>query len=155
MLSQTTEYAMRAVVFLADMAPAPKTSEQISAVTKVPNHYLSKVLQHLSRAQLLRSQRGLGGGFTLAKDPEELTLLDVVNAVEPIPRILSCPLEITSHGVNLCPLHRHLDDAMAAVESALSDSTIAQILENRAGSVPLCPFPKTPRDQPAGSRRER
>ena len=140
---------MRAVVYLADQAPAPQTSEQISVATKVPNHYLSKVLQLLGRAELLHSQRGLGGGFTLAEDPKTLTLLAVVNAVEPIRRIRSCPLDIAAHGVNLCPLHRRLDDALATVEKAFADATIEEILSGRQGSVPLCPFPRAPRSQPA------
>ncbi len=149
MLSQTAEYAMRAVIYLADQAPAPQTNGQISAATKVPNHYLSKVLQHLGKAQLLHAQRGLGGGFTLAADPDKLTLLDVLNAVEPIRRIHSCPLEIAAHGVNLCPLHRRLDDTMAAVEKSLGSATITQIIKHRRGSsVPLCPFPK-PGKEPA------
>lgn len=134
---------MRAVVFLADRSPAPQTSEKISAATKVPNHYLSKVLQLLNRGGILRSQRGLGGGFTLAVDPKILTLLEVVNAVEPLRRIRGCPLEIASHGVNLCPLHKRLDEAIATVEKAFAETTIAQITGTRRGSVPLCPFPKT------------
>ena len=145
MLSQTTEYAMRAVVYLADQSPTAQTSDQISTATKVPSHYLSKVLRHLSRAKLLTSQRGLGGGFILAIDPDVLTLLDVVNAVEPIARIQTCPLLIGAHGVNLCPLHRRLDDAMAMVEESFRSATITEILKNRGGSVPLCPFPNRPK----------
>ena len=52
--------------------------------------------------------------MTLAKPPGELTILEVVNAVEPIGRIKTCPLGLSSHGVNLCPLHRRLDAALAA-----------------------------------------
>ncbi len=147
MLSQTTEYAMRAVVCLADRAPEPQTSDQISDVTKVPSHYLSKVLQLLGRGQLLHSRRGLGGGFTLAKPAAVMNLLDIVNAVEPIRRIHSCPLEIAGHGANLCPLHRCLDDTMASVEKTFGDWTIAKVLENRTGSLPLCPFPVAVRDK--------
>ena len=67
MFSQTVEYALRAVVHLADQAPAARTTDQIAAATLVPKAYLSKVLQRLERAGLVHSQRGVGGGMTLAK----------------------------------------------------------------------------------------
>jgi Rrf2 family protein len=151
MLSQTAEYAMRAVVCLADRAPAPQTSDQLAEATQVPGHYLSKVLQLLCREDLLRSQRGLGGGFTLARDPETMTLLDVINVVEPIRRIHTCPLDIAAHGSSLCPLHRRLDDVLAKIEETFADATLAQIVAGRKGSVPLCPFPRAPKAVAASS----
>src|SRR3954453_6698361 len=105
MFSQTVEYALRAVVHLADRAPEPRTTGQIAEATRVPRAYLSKVLQGLARAGVVHSQRGIGGGMVLVKAPAELTLLEVVNAVEPINRIRSCPLGLPSHGRHLCPLH--------------------------------------------------
>src|SRR5690349_12957032 len=116
MISQTVEYALRATVYLADQAPEPRTTEQISAVTRVPHAYLSKVLQNLARAGVVASQRGLHGGFILARPAEHLTILEVVNAVDPIRRIRQCPLGIATHGTFLCPLHRRLDEALASVE---------------------------------------
>src|SRR4051812_5164973 len=111
MFSKTVEYALRAVAHLAYEAPKGRTTEQIAEATRVESAtYLSKVLQELVRKGVVKSQRGIGGGITLAKPPEELTILEVVNAVEPIERIKSCPLGLKSHGVRLCPLHRRLDD---------------------------------------------
>src|SRR5215207_872981 len=97
MISQTVEYALRAVVYLADCGDEPRTTQQIAGVTHVPPAYLSKVLQGLSKARLVRSQRGLHGGFTLAVDPEQLTIWDVVDAVEPLQRIRECPLGLKAH----------------------------------------------------------
>ncbi len=142
MLSQTTEYALRAAVFLAGRAPDPQTTGQIAAATRVPTAYLSKVLQSLGRASIVRSQRGLHGGFSLSRDPADLTILEVIQAVDPIRRIDSCPLELASHGTRLCPLHRRLDDALARIEEAFGDTTLADILAEPAESVPLCPFPR-------------
>ena len=138
MFSQTVEYALRAVVFLADKAPDACTTDQIAEATQVPRPYLSKVLQSLGRSEIVRSQRGIGGGVTLVKTPSELTILEVVNAVEPIERIATCPLGLKSHGKNLCPLHRRMDDAMASVEAAFRKSTLAEILDEPTGSPPLC-----------------
>jgi Rrf2 family protein len=140
MISQTVEYALRAVVFLADQRE-PRTTQQIAERTKVPAPYLAKVMQSLNRADLVHSQRGLHGGFTLAKSPERLTIWDVVQAVEPFKRIRSCPLELESHRTKLCPLHKRLDDALAMIERAFKDTTVAEILAEPTTSKPLCPFP--------------
>jgi Rrf2 family transcriptional regulator, nitric oxide-sensitive transcriptional repressor len=141
MFSQTVEYALRAVVHLADQAPAARTTDQIAEATKVPKAYLSKVLQNLNRAGIVHTQRGLGGGITLAKLPSALTILEVVNAVDAFRRIRECPLGIVQHGLNLCPLHRRLDSALAMVEEAFNRTTLEEILTEPTRSPPLCEGP--------------
>lgn len=138
MFSQTVEYALRAVVYLAHQSPTLCTTEQIAETTLVPKAYLSKVLQALCRGGIVHSQRGAGGGMTLAQSPNELTILAVVNAVDPIGRITTCPLGLKSHGVHLCPLHRRLDNALATVEEAFAKSTLAEVLAEPTRSPPLC-----------------
>ena len=138
MFSQTVEYALRAVVHLASQAPAGQTTDQIATATLVPKAYLSKVLQELRRGGVVASQRGVGGGITLVKEPKDLTILEVVNAVEPILRIKTCPLGLATHGVRLCPLHRRVDNAMGMVEQAFQNTTLAEILADPSPSVPLC-----------------
>lgn len=145
MLSQTVEYALRAVVHLASESPAACTTEQIAAATLVPRAYLSKILRGLVRAKVLTSQRGVGGGVALAKSPGELTMLDVVNAVEPIARIHVCPLGLASHGTRLCPLHKRLDNALAAMEQAFAKTTLTDVLQESSPSVPLCDVRKKSR----------
>ncbi len=144
MFSQTVEYALRAAVYLAGEAPEPRTTDQVASATRVPKAYLSKVLQGLVHAGLVHSRRGLGGGMTLARPPGETTILEVVDAVEPVGRIKSCPLGLSSHGVNLCPLHRRLDAALASVEDAFRRTTLAEVLAEPTGSIPLCDFPPAP-----------
>jgi Rrf2 family transcriptional regulator, nitric oxide-sensitive transcriptional repressor len=141
MFSQTVEYALRAVVHLAAVAPEARTVDQISRVTKVRPAYLAKVIQALVHKGVLRSQRGVGGGISLAKPPAELTILEVVSAVDPIKRIHTCPLGLASHGVRLCPLHKRLDNALATVEKAFRETTLAEVLAEPTGGVPLCDFP--------------
>lgn len=151
MLSQTVEYALRAAVYLASQVPEPRTTDEIAGATKVPRAYLSKILQGLARSGVVRSRRGIGGGVTLVKRPEDLTILEVVDAVEPIGRITTCPLGLESHGVRLCPLHRRLDNALAAVEDAFRGTTLAEVLAEPSESVPLCDFPQVLRPgQPVG-----
>ena len=144
MFSQTVEYALRAVIYLADHTDEPSTTDDMAVATKVPAPYLAKILQGLNRQGITKSQRGIGGGISLAKTPAELTVYEVVNAVEPIRRIKTCPLGISSHGVNLCPLHKRMDDAMATVEAAFRTSTLAEILAEPTTSKPLCEFPDVP-----------
>jgi Rrf2 family transcriptional regulator, nitric oxide-sensitive transcriptional repressor len=141
MISQTAEYALRAIVYLAMNSANAFTTQQISAQTKVPAAYLSKVLQSLVRARLVQSQRGLGGGFILSKLPEEINILEVLNAVDPIRRIRTCPLGIKAHGTTLCALHKKLDDATAVIELTFAGTTIAEILARPTASVPLYEFP--------------
>jgi Rrf2 family protein len=138
MFSQTVEYALRAVVHLADKSPEAQTTDQIAAATLVPKPYLSKVLQGLRRANVVLLKRGIGGGVTLVKRPNQLTILDVVNAVEPIGRITHCPLGLKTHGVHLCPLHRRMDNALAMVEDAFRKTTLAEVLAEPTRSHPLC-----------------
>lgn len=142
MLSQTVEYALRAVAYLGAQESAASTTAQIAKVTRVPKPYLSKVLQNLARAGIVRSQRGIGGGVKLAKPAAQLTILEVVNAVEPIGRIKKCPLGLAAHGIRLCPLHKRLDSALAMVEDAFRNSTLAEVLAEPSESVPLCEFPR-------------
>jgi Rrf2 family nitric oxide-sensitive transcriptional repressor len=141
MFSQTVEYALRAVVHLADHAPEPRTTEQIAQATLVPKAYLSKVIQGLCHAGVVQSRRGIGGGVALVKSPKDLTILEVVNAVEPITRIRECPLGLQAHGVRLCPLHRRMDNALAMVEKAFRDTTLAEVLSEPTASHPLCEVP--------------
>ncbi len=144
MISQTAEYALRAMAQLALNPDKPQTSQQIAAVTLVPLHYMSKVLQELTRAGLIQSQRGLHGGFSLLRTPQDLTIYDIVQAVDPLHRIKTCPLGISSHGETLCPLHRRLDDAMAQVERSFRESNLAEMLAEPSTSRPLCSSPIEP-----------
>ncbi|MFP4143766.1 MAG: RrF2 family transcriptional regulator [Phycisphaeraceae bacterium] len=137
MISQTAEYALRAVICLASEPEEPHTTQAIAKRAQIPQGYLSKVLQALGRAGIVKSQRGLHGGFTLLRDPAEMTALDVVNAVDPIPRLTGCPLGLKAHSEKLCPLHQRLDDAMASVEAALGGATISEMIATGSESGPL------------------
>lgn len=138
LFSQTVEYALRAAVWLASRPDEPQTNPQIADATKVPAGYLFKVLQTLSRAGLVHGQRGVGGGFTLTRPADEITILEIVQAIEPIGRIDSCPLGIEAHGKRLCSLHRKLDEAAASIEDAFDKTSLADLLKPGRASDPLC-----------------
>jgi Rrf2 family transcriptional regulator, nitric oxide-sensitive transcriptional repressor len=141
MISQTAEYALRAIVCLADQKGAPRTTAFIAEATQTPAGYLAKVMQSLCRAGLTKSRRGLNGGFVLNKDPGEVTILAVVSAVDPIHRYPECPLGIASHGRTLCPLHKRLDQAAELVEQAFAQTTVAELLTAPRERKPACRFP--------------
>ena len=138
MFSQTAEYALRAVIYLAQhQSEGAVGNKTIARATQVPPSYLSKVLNALAAEQILASRRGVGGGFQLLPSPEDLSVLDVVNAVDPLQRITGCPLSLASHCKQLCPLHARLDEALATMESTLADSTIREMMFEPNSPEPL------------------
>ena len=136
MISKTTEYTLRAAVFLCDQSHQSATSQQIADATPVPDRYISKVLPQLVQAGVLTSRRGPTGGFTLARPASVITMLDIVEAVEPIQRITCCPLGLSEHQKSLCPLHQRLDEIAAASQDALQETTLADLI-SRPGIAPL------------------
>lgn len=143
MISQTAEYALRAVTVLGAWPDRPMTTQEIARASRVPGGYLSKVLQLLGRAGLVEARRGLGGGYALSQPFDRLTVYDVVNAVDPLKRIYHCPLGMSAHAERLCSLHQRLDDAAAMIETYFKQTTIADLLNDQTSPLPgpLCDLP--------------
>jgi Rrf2 family protein len=137
MLSKTAEYALRVAVCLAQSPQTLAAADELAEVTKIPRLYLHKVVQDLVRGKLVRSQPGPGGGYLIAKSPNKITILDVVNAVAPLQRIRHCPLGLSSH-TRFCPLHRELDKVYAETEKAFARVTLDQLLRSTSTIAPLC-----------------
>jgi len=138
MISQTAEYGLRAAVFLAQHHGSPKTTAEIAEATLVPAGYLAKVMQSMVRHNLVGSQRGLGGGFHLLRDPDDISVLDVLRSVDsPLQRLEKCPLGLKSH-VKLCPVHKLVDDAISHVEEAFRSASLGSLLRSTRGVKPLC-----------------
>jgi len=127
MITATGEYALRAAVFLAQHHPNPQISAVVASATQIPSGYLSKILQGMVKNGLVHSQRGLGGGFTLARGPHSISVLDVLNAAgSPIQRIERCPLGLSTH-TKLCPVHKLVDDGLKAIEDAFASANIGEL----------------------------
>lgn len=139
-ITRSTEYALRAVVQLAEEPGRRLSTAALAKRTRVPAGYLSKVLQELARAGIVQSTPGRSGGFTLTRPASRLAVLDVVNAVAPIERIRSCPLGNPKHAT-LCPLHRRLDEVAQSTERAFRDTSIADMLTSAGREGPLCEPP--------------
>ena len=137
MYSQTAEYALRAMSCMAlyeDLVATPVLAEQ----TKVPANYLAKVLQLLAAASLIQGRRGVGGGYKLSRPADKITLLEVINAIDKIERIESCPLGLSNHGKLLCPLHRRVDQAAAKIIEIFSGVTLKDLICDPMSPKPLC-----------------
>ena len=138
MFSLTVEYALRAVTYLSRFPDVPLKTAQIAEHTQIPVAYLTKVLQGLQREGIVKLQRGIGGGVSLAVSPERLTLLRVVSSIDPIKRIETCPLELRSHSKQLCSLHSRLDDTLRHTEEAMRNITVADLINDKMSPAALC-----------------
>lgn len=107
MFSQTSEYAIRALSMLARY---PREQfvlvGTLASGAELPHHYLSKILQNLVRLQILESRKGSRGGFRLARDPDQITLFEIVNAIENLGQSRRCLLgQAECSDERACPLH--------------------------------------------------
>jgi Rrf2 family nitric oxide-sensitive transcriptional repressor len=137
MISKTAEYALRAVAAMATSSAGSLSADHLAKHTRVPRRYLSRVLQDLCASGMVSSRPGPGGGYELNVPAKKISILDIVNTVEPIARIRRCPLGLKTH-TKLCPLHAELDRAYEATESAFAKVTIQDLLDSTSSIVPLC-----------------
>lgn len=142
MISQTSEYALRAAIFLAGRQDGtPASAQEISKAVQVPVGYLQKTLRLLANHDIVTAQRGVGGGFALAKVPSAISVLDILKASETqISRIEQCPLGLKNH-TRLCPLHRMLDEELARSERRFATTSLLDLLGTADGVSSLCGSP--------------
>lgn len=103
------KYAIRALTYMAaqEDRDTPASAADVAEAENIPPYYLAKVLQDLARADLLNSVRGRGGGFVLKRDPEDIKVLEILEAVENIRRLTTeCVLGLDQCNDEVsCPLH--------------------------------------------------
>ena len=127
-ITRTTDYAIRAVLYLARKgSEKPVPAAEIAREQEIPAVYVSKVLQALTRARLVATRPGRSGGAMLQRAPEEVSLLDIIQAVEgPIylnrglVRSQECSRE------RHCPLHPYWKDLRKELTDRLRRATIDQ-----------------------------
>lgn len=128
MISQTEEHALKALLCLAREPGRAMTAHQIAGATGVPEGYLAKVLQLLGRAGLVRSRRGLRGGFTLSQSPAEVTVLAVTSAVDSPMRRRHIPSPDNSSTNGLHLLYARLGEAAESIERLMAEMTIHELM---------------------------
>jgi Rrf2 family protein len=135
MLSQTAEYALRAVLTIAqEPGDAPVGAGHIASALRIPQNYLSKTLHQLARARVLESTRGKLGGFRLARPPERIPLLDVITPFDDITGRRTCLLGrpvCSDH--NACPAHRRWKEVTEISAAFFRETTVADLLQAEAG----------------------
>ena len=140
-LSPTAEYALRAMVYLALNPNEGVRSSDLASAINVPSHYLSKVLRKLVEAGLLASQKGHGGGFTLARDPDGIPFSDILAAVGEEPSGERCAFGWgRCDARNPCPLHPAWSKLNAAMLAWAQSTTLADVVMTAASQRPASAF---------------
>lgn len=128
-LSSTAQQAIQAVLCIGGNGDErPVRADEIATVIGCPRNYLSKTLHLLTRAGVLRSERGPKGGFRLALSPEKLTLAKVVAPFEPVGE-RRCLVGLPKCGdANPCAAHVRWKKIAGNVEDFFAKTTIADLL---------------------------
>jgi Rrf2 family protein len=132
MLSKSGVHAVRALVVLAELPVGQYQGAGVIATrTGAPRNYLGKILQLLSRRHLVESQKGLGGGFRLARDPRSISLFDIIEAIEDVGRWNECILgRPTCTDVNPCQVHDSWGSVRDAYLALLKNTKIVDLTPN-------------------------
>jgi Rrf2 family protein len=130
MISQTAEYALRAAVWLADHADGPVRVGELASALKVPKNYLSKTMHQMARAGVLASVRGKNGGFTLARKPTSIKLIDIVRPFDPMMDRQGCVLGRPScSDANPCGAHERWKAVMQTTMTFFSQTTLGDLMK--------------------------
>lgn len=130
-ISEMTSLALHGLAFMSLNGPQVLNVREIAAATGASEAHLSKVLQRLSKSGLVKSGRGPKGGFSLAKPSAEISLLDVVQAIDGVEAPKDCPLNRA-----VCPFGRCLfGGVLGELETRLHDYLAEMTLEEFARSV--------------------
>lgn len=106
-ITRQADYALRAMLYLAKLEPAHRAAtSQIAESKKIPPSFLAKIISQLSIAGLIHTSRGARGGVTLARDPKDITVLEVVEAIDGPIALNECTLSPEGCPFSEdCPLH--------------------------------------------------
>ncbi len=105
-ITKQTDYAIRCVLYLSQNHSEVKVVDEIARAKSIPKVFLAKILQKLARAGIVRSHRGVKGGFELAKRPKDISLLDVIEAIEGPVAMNICAIDKRMCNLsNTCSVH--------------------------------------------------
>ena len=130
-ITRQADYAMRAVLYLAKMGPERRVStRRIADEQKIPPSFLAKIVSQLSVAGLLQTSRGARGGVSLARKPADITVLEVVEAIDGPILLNECVADgATCAFGDSCPLHDIFSNAQAELVTRLKLTTFGSILQ--------------------------
>jgi Rrf2 family protein len=139
--TRRTDYGVRALITLAQSHPYGKAAPAISKDMDIPVGFLRQVLQELGRGGLVDSQPGRAGGYRLSKDPSEITVYEIIEALEHSNDEPACALDSgPCHWEKACAIHWVWMAAKDAFREKLQGATLEQIATDdaklRAGGLP-------------------
>ncbi len=131
-LSKTTEYAVRILIYMAAKDNDLYKTGELSQALKIPYKYLTKIMTDLARHDFITSVKGRSGGFTIAKPLTQITLYDIVNAVEGADQLHSCILGFPDCSPeNPCALHYLYEENKEAMIKTMKTTTLDYFRKNR------------------------
>jgi Rrf2 family protein len=127
-ITRQADYALRAVIFLSRLDSDQKASTSaIAEEQKIPPSFLAKIVSQLSLAGLIQTSRGARGGVSLARPPAEISVLDVIEAIDGPVMLNECAVNTDNCTFGeSCPLQRIWCDTRQELVSRLSSATFAQ-----------------------------
>jgi Rrf2 family protein len=134
--SKACELGIQAVLFLSIKESGIYNAEQVSKELKVPKEFVSKVLQILTESGITRSKKGKNGGFYLGKEPRNIKLIDIVEAIDGLDVFKSCVLGFPgcSHETP-CPVHDQWGKLREEAYKMLSEETLEHLKEKTASKI--------------------
>lgn len=131
MLSNTSKYAIRAMIYLALNADKENKIgiKKISADLNIPSPFLAKILQVLAKRKLLSSTKGPNGGFGLGRDPQKITLYEIVTVIDGSDIFDKCLISLrTCHEENIpCPLHNKYEPVRLEIKKMFQQQDIGNL----------------------------
>jgi Rrf2 family iron-sulfur cluster assembly transcriptional regulator len=129
-LSNTCLYGIRASLFVASVEDGQKfvPINQISSELGISFYFLTKILQKLTHSKLMASYRGPNGGVALAKPAREISLMDMIKAIEPDNDLDGCILGLSGCGEGVpCPLHDQWGVARDGIKAIFENTNLADL----------------------------
>ena len=133
-MNRQTDYAMRAVLYLAT-SPMARIRE-IAEAQFVPREYLAKILQKLSKAGIVNTHRGVDGGISLARAPDQISMLDVMEAIEGPITLNRCFIEPGEcPRESYCAVHNELVQISSSLSGMFAKVNFARLARKEAALV--------------------
>ena len=130
LVTRETDYAVRCVLYLAREKDLVANVTEIAHAMHIPKTFLAKILQRLIRGKIVGSLRGMHGGFKLAKKPTEISLLDIMKAIQGTAGINVCAVDSKKCSMSpSCAVHPVWVDIRKDVEGRLKRETIEMLLK--------------------------
>jgi Rrf2 family protein len=126
-LSKKADYGLIALKHLAQHSEESISAREIAAEYRIPGELLAKILQRLVRKGLLVSQHGIRGGYVLARDPSQISIVDVVEALDGPIGITPCERGSSCDQLDLCSVRDPLMKLKAKVVRVLGDTSIYEL----------------------------